>query len=67
MDPNNTHLEQFLQSVMAERASGSLFWVHMLHKLILASAGLFFMLIPMQPLSVVKRKLKFVSNTQGFQ
>eukprot|EP00112_Aurelia_sp_Birch-Aquarium-sp1_P019031 Seg463.4 transcript_id=Seg463.4/GoldUCD/mRNA.D3Y31 product="Dystrobrevin beta" protein_id=Seg463.4/GoldUCD/D3Y31 len=38
MDPNSTHLEQFLQSVMAERASGSLFWVHMLHKLILASA-----------------------------
>eukprot|EP00795_Rhopilema_esculentum_P006901 gene6901-12512_t len=38
MDPNSANLEQFLQSMIAERASGTLFWVHMLHKLMRAYA-----------------------------
>ena len=41
LDQNSTNLDQFLQSMMVEKTSGVLFWLHMLHKLIKASAGLF--------------------------
>lgn len=38
LDQNSTNLDQFLQSMMVEKTSGVLFWLHMLHKLIKASA-----------------------------